>query len=186
MIRIKSADKFVISSQGDMGFELTSAIGAQIAEPDKMVIPILGEGSLQLNIQELQTIVHYNLPIKMLIFNNGTYGANKLTQTTMFSNIYGVDSSSGISFPSTEKIANAYGIKYVSAKTNSELETAMQIFFDCKSAIILEVFCCVQSRYPKLNGKLNKDGTFSNRPFEDMEPFMDRTEFEKEMIVKII
>ena len=68
MVNIKKNDNFIISSQGDMGFELTSAIGSQIAEPNKMVIPIFGEGSLQLNIQELQTIVHHKLPIKILIF----------------------------------------------------------------------------------------------------------------------
>jgi len=95
MVNIKSGDKFLHSSQGDMGFEMTSAIGAQIAEPDKMVIPILGEGSFQLNIQELQTIVQYKLPIKILLFNNGAYGAIQITQTNFFKNKFGVDYSSG-------------------------------------------------------------------------------------------
>ena len=186
MVKIKYGDKFIISSQGDMGFELTSAIGAQIAEPEKMVIPILGEGSFQLNIQELQTIIQYKLPIKILLFNNGAYGAIQITQTNFFKNKFGVDYSSGLSFPDTKKIANAYGIRYLSARKNEEVETSLQEFIDCKDAVIMEVFCCVQGRYPRLNAIKNDDGTFTNRPFEDMDPFMDREEFEKEMIVKMV
>jgi acetolactate synthase-1/2/3 large subunit len=186
MVNIKKDDKFIISSQGDMGFELTAAIGAQIAEPNKMVIPILGEGSLQLNIQELQTIIHYNLPIKILLFNNNSYGANVITQNLYFKNRYGSDSTSGISFPNTEKIAYAYGIKYLSARKNEEITKVLEEFINCKEAVIFEIFCCVQGRYPKLNSVRNEDGTFTSRPFEDMDPFMDREEFENEMIVKIV
>jgi len=186
MVNIKAGDKFIISSQGDMGFELTSAIGAQIAKPEKMVIPILGEGSFQLNIQELQTIVQYKLPIKILLFNNGAYGAIQITQTNFFKNKFGVDYSSGLSFPNTENIANAYGIKYISAKKNDDIETSLQEFIDCKDAVIMEVFCCVQGRYPRLNAIKNDDGTFTNRPYEDMDPFMDREELKNEMIVGIV
>ena len=186
MVNIKKDDKFIISSQGDMGFELTAAIGAQIAEPNKMVIPILGEGSLQLNIQELQTIIHYKLPIKILLFNNDSYGANVITQNLYFKNRYGSDSTSGISFPNTEKIAYAYGIKYLSARKNEEITKILEEFINCKEAVIFEIFCCVQGRYPKLNSVKNEDGTFTSRPFEDMAPFMDREEFENEMIVKIV
>jgi acetolactate synthase-1/2/3 large subunit len=186
MVRIKEGDKCIISSQGDMGFELPAAIGAQIANPDKMVIPILGEGSFQLNIQELQTIVQYKLPIKILVFNNGAYGAIQITQTTFFKNKFGVDYSSGLSFPNTKNIAYAYGIKYLSARKNEDITNVIKEFIECKEAIILEIFCCIQGRYPRLNALKNDDGTFTNRPFEDMDPFLSREEFEKEMIVKIV
>jgi acetolactate synthase-1/2/3 large subunit len=186
MAKIKEGDKFLISSQGDMGFELTASIGAQIAEPKKMVIPILGEGSFQLNIQELQTIIQYKLPIKILLFNNGAYGAIQITQTNFFKNKFGVDYSSGLSFPNTEKIANAYGINYLSAKKNEDIEKVFNDFISCKETVILEIFCCIQGRYPRLNAIKNDDGTFSNRPFEDMDPFLSREEFENEMIVKIV
>ena len=186
MVNIKKDDKFLHSSQGDMGFELPAAIGSQIAEPNKMIVTILGDGSFQLNIQELQTMIQYKLPIKILLFNNGAYGAIKITQTNFFKNKFGVDGSSGLSFPNTEKIANAYGIKYLSLKKNEEVEFIMKKFIECTETIILEVFCCIQSRYPRLNAIKNDDGTFTNRPFEDMDPFMDREEFEREMIVKIV
>ena len=186
MVKIKKNDKFLHSSQGDMGFEIPASIGAQIAMRDKMIITIVGEGSLQLNIQELQTIVHHKLPIKIFVSNNNAYGAIQITQTNFFKNKFGVDTSSGISFPSTEKIANAYGIKYLSVKKNEDVQDSIQQFLDCKETVILEVFTCVQGRYPRLNAIKNDDGTFTNRPFEDMDPFMDREEFKNEMIVKLV
>jgi len=186
MVKIKEGDKFIISSQGDMGFELPAAIGAQIAEPEKIVIPILGEGSFQLNIQELQTIVQYKLPIKILVFNNGAYGAIQITQTTFFKNKFGVDCSSGLSFPDTEKIALAYGLQYISARKNEDIAECLEKFINCKEAVIFEVFCCIQGRYPRLNAIKNDDGTFTNRPFEDMDPFLPRDEFADEMIVKMV
>lgn len=184
MVNIKKNDNFIISSQGDMGFELTSSIGSQIAEPNKMVIPIFGEGSLQLNIQELQTIIHHKLPIKILIFNNNAYGANFITQNLYFKNLVGTNPESGISFPNTEKISNAYGIKYMSIHTNDQLDTIFKAFLNTNDAVICEVFCCIQQRIPKLSSVKNEDGTFSSRPYEDMEPFMPRDEFALEMIVK--
>ena len=186
MINIKKNDKFIISSQGDMGFELTSSIGAAIADKSKIIYPILGEGSFQLNIQELQSIVHYKLPVKILLFNNGAYGAIQITQTNFFKNKYGVDESSGLSFPDAQKIANAYGIHYLSVNKNENVENIMDQFINYEGSIILEIFCCIQGRYPRLNAIKNDDGTFTNRPFEDMDPFMDREELKNEMIVKMV
>jgi acetolactate synthase-1/2/3 large subunit len=186
MVNIKENDKFIISSQGDMGFELPASIGSQIAEKNSMVIPIFGEGSFQLNIQELQTIVEYKLPIKILIFNNSSYGAIEITQKNFFKAKFGVDKSSGLSFPDTKKIANAYGINYMSVSKNENIAESINKFLEYKNTIILEVFCCIQGRVPRLNAIKNEDGTFTNRPFEDMDPFLNRDEFNKEMIVKII
>jgi acetolactate synthase-1/2/3 large subunit len=142
MVNVKKGDKFIISSQGDMGFELPASIGSQIAEPSKMVVPIFGEGSFQLNIQELQTIVQYKLPIKILLFNNGAYGAIEITQKNFFKAKFGVDYSSGLSFPDSEKIANAYGIKYLSVSKNENIEHSIQDFLSYNQGpIILEIFC---------------------------------------------
>ena len=186
MVKIKQNDNFIISSQGDMGFELTAAIGASVAEKNKIVIPIFGEGSLQLNIQELQTIVHNKFPIKILIFNNNAYGANVITQNLYFKSLYGSNKESGISFPNTKKIVEAYGIKYVSVRKNEDLNSVFTEFLNTNEAIICEVFCSIQQRIPKLSSIKNNDGTFTSRPYEDMEPFLSREEFENEMIVKII
>ena len=186
MVKVKKGDKFIISSQGDMGFEMTAAIGSVIAEKEKLVVPIIGEGSFQFNLQELQTIVHKKIPMKILIMNNNAYGANVITQNLYFKNKYGSDNESDLSFPSTEKIANAYGLEYISARKNEDLEEVFNQFLNSKNAIICEVFCCIQQRTPKLSSVKNDDGTFSSRPFEDMEPFLTREEFKEEMIVEII
>jgi acetolactate synthase-1/2/3 large subunit len=186
MVKIKKNDNFIISSQGDMGFELTAAIGSAVAEKEKIIIPIFGEGSLQLNIQELQTIIHNRFPIKIMIFNNNSYGANFITQNLYFKMLFGTNKDSGLSFPDTKKISEAYGIKYISISKNDELEENFSEFINFKETIICEVFCKIQQRIPKLSSVKNDDGTFTSRPFEDMEPFMDREEFKKEMIVKII
>ena len=187
MVNVKNGDKFIISSQGDMGFELPASIGAQIAEKEKLVIPIFGEGSLQLNIQELQTIIQYKLPIKILLFNNGSYGAIEITQKNFFNAKFGVDNNSGLSFPNSEKIAKAYGINYICINKNEEVDKGILDFLDYKEGpIMLEVFCCIQGRTPRLNAIKNDDGTFTNRPFEDMDPFLSREEFNEEMIVNIV
>lgn len=186
MANIKENDKFIISSQGDMGFELTASIGACIAEPNNLTIPIFGEGSLQFNIQELQTIVHHNFPIKIMITNNNCYGANFLTQNIYFGCKNGADKESGLSFPSTEKIANAYGIHYIRIEKNEDLEEKYKYFLSYNGPIICEIICKVQLRTPKISAFKNEDGTFTNRPLEDLEPFIDREEFKKEMIVDIV
>jgi len=183
---IKTNDLFILSSQGDMGFELPAAIGAQIANHNKTVISILGEGSFQLHIQELQTIVHLKLPIKILLFNNGGYGSIIITQQAFFKSKYGCDPESDLSFPDHERIALAYGIKYILLKNYNDVETKFKEFFDTQEAIILEIFCCIQTRVPKLSAFKNDDGTFTNRPLEDMEPFLSREEICKEMTIDMV
>lgn len=186
MIQIKENDRFIISSQGDMGFELPASIGCQIANPDKKVLCVVGDGSIQLNIQELQTIVQYKLPIKILLFNNSSYGAIAITQKGFFNTKFGVDIESGISFPDAKKICDAYGIKYIIIEKNNDISEKLYEFMNSDEAILCEIVCCIQPRCPKLNAKKNEDGTFTNKPLEDLEPFLDREEFQREMIVKIL
>lgn len=188
MIKIIKGDNFLISSQGDMGFELPAGIGSCIANMqtnnNNITIPVLGEGSLQLNLQELQTIVQYKLPIKLCVFNNNAYGAIQITQQNFFKNKFGVDVSSGLSFPNISKLAETYGIKYIQISKNEELEEKLLEFINYKEAVICEIISCVQIRYPKLSAFKNEDGSFTNRPYEDMDPFMSREELYSEMIVK--
>jgi len=186
MLNVKKDDIFIHSSQGDMGFEVPAAIGAKISYPEKCVVSILGEGSLQLNIQEIQTIIHNKVAVKILVFNNASYGANVLTQTNFFNKKAGCDSTSGISFPDTEKIARAYGIEYASVRKYEEMDQAFQSFLEYPGPVILEVFCCIQIRYPRVSAMKNEDGTFHNRPFEDMSPFLERDDLKNEMIVQMI
>lgn len=186
LLRVKRNDTFIWSGHGDMGTDLPMSIGSHIACPSKQFVLFTSEGTFQFNIQELQTIVHHGFPIKIIVFNNASYGAIEITQTTFFKKKFGVDISSGLSFPDTSKIANAYGIKYMSTRENDDLERAIDEFVKEEGTVIFEIFCCIQNRYPKLSAVKNADGSFTSRPFEDMEPFMSREEFFSEMIVKPI
>jgi acetolactate synthase-1/2/3 large subunit len=186
LVNIKKNDTFIWSGHGDMGTDLPMSIGAHIADPSKHFVLFTSEGTLQFNIQELQTIVHHKLPLKIVVFNNASYGAIEITQKTFFNNKFGVDVVSGLSFPDTGKIAAAYGIKYMKANVNDELDDAFAKFIEHDETVILEVFCCLQVRYPRMSSVKNADGSFTSRPFEDMDPFLPRDEFYREMIVKPI
>jgi acetolactate synthase-1/2/3 large subunit len=186
LVNIKKNDVFIWSGHGDMGTDLPMSIGSHLADPSKAYILFTSEGTLQFNIQELQTIVHHNLPIKIIVFNNASYGAIEITQKTFFGNKFGVDQSSGLSFPDTGKIAAAYGIQYMSVREKADLEDAIDRFTKTTGPVIFEIFVCIQTRVPKLSSRRNEDGSFTSLPFEDMEPFLSREEFNAEMIVPIL
>lgn len=184
MFRVKSGDTFVFNGQGDMGPDLPASIGAYLAAPEKPVFTIVGEGAFQFNLQELQTIVHHAMPIKMIVFNNASYGAIEITQRANFKTLHGLNKESGVSFPDTGKIALAYGIPYIPVHTRDEIASALDAMSAEPGPVIVEIFCCVQGRYPKLSARKLPDGSFTSLPFEDMEPFLPREEFYTEMIVK--
>jgi acetolactate synthase I/II/III large subunit len=185
MINIKKDDIYVLpANQYDMGPDLPMSIGSHVARPEMPLFIFTGEGTFQFNIQELQTIVHHKFPLKIIVFNNSTYGAIEISQQTFFKAKFGVDKGSGISFPDTEKIAGAYGISYVCVSANENLPSAISDMILAPGPVIFEIFCCLQSRFPKLSAKKNEDGTFTSLPYEDMEPFLPRDEFRQEMLVK--
>jgi acetolactate synthase-1/2/3 large subunit len=186
LVNIKTDDVFIWSGHGDMGTDLPMSIGSHLSDPLKTYVLFTSEGTLQFNIQELQTIVHHKLPIKIIVFNNASYGAIKITQKTFFSNKFGVDESSGLSFPDTEKVATAYGIPYIGIREKENLDAGIDEFLRTTGPVIFEIFVCVQNRIPKLSARKNEDGSFTSLPFEDMEPFLSREEFHAEMIVPTI
>jgi acetolactate synthase-1/2/3 large subunit len=183
LVNIKKDDVFIWSGHGDMGTDLPMSIGSHLADPLKTFVLFTSEGTLQFNIQELQTIVHHKLPLKIIVFNNASYAAIEITQKTFFSNKFGVDQPSGLSFPDTGKIAGAYGIEYISVREKVDLEGAINQFLKTTGPVIFEIFVCIQTRVPKLSSRKNEDGSFTSLPFEDMEPFLSREEFRSEMII---
>lgn len=122
-----------------MGYGLPAAIGASFATNKKRVILLDGEGGFQLNIQELQTIIHHKLPIKMFILNNNAYLAIKITQTNYFKKLGGIDPKTGVSFPSLKKIALAYGIPYFRTTAKSRLDKDIQTTLKKKGAVIHDI-----------------------------------------------
>ncbi len=171
---LKRGDRFIMSSHGDMGFEIPCGIGCAI-QSNKQVYVIVGDGAFQLNLQELQTIQTYNLQVKILYFDNGGYGAIQITQDTNFKRRFGTD----VKTPNIRKICYAYGMKYFMAH---ELDAMLEY----KGPCLIDVPCRLQQRYPRLSNQMKPDGTFDNRPLEDMWPFLDREQFCANMCIKQI
>ena len=154
---------------------------------DKELILITGDGSIQMNLQELQTIVHHNADIKIFLINNEGYHSIRQTQTKFFGDkpLVGIGPDSGdLSFPSMEKIANAYGINYISAKTNSEIADAVKNTFKAEGPVICEAFVTTDQNFePKSSGKQLPDGRMVSPPLEDLVPFLSDEEMDENMIV---
>ena len=146
-----------------MGYGLPAAIGACFANERKPIVCIEGDGSIQMNIQELQTIIHHKLPIKMFVINNDAYLSIKATQDNYFnSNYVGTNTESGVSLPDLKKISNAYGISYENIKNNNEIDEKIQKVLDHNDGpIICEVYTYPKEKHePKVVAKIKEDGTF--------------------------
>lgn len=177
--------KFIMNSAtGDMGSEVPGALGIHFTGLYDNVVCVVGDGSFMFNLQELQTISHHKTNIKIVIMNNGGYESIRVSQKNYFGNLLGTDASNGLSFPSFDKVAEAFNVGYSLfdgdfKKLSEDLNTR-----GCK---IIEVICTSQDRHPKLSSKRDEEtGQFVSRPLEDMFPFIDREVFKDEMIVDII
>ena len=153
----------LITNKGSapMGQGLPYVIGASKVKGSKWVC-LEGDGSLHLNIQELQTIKHYNLPIKLILLNNDGYLSIKLSQKSFFNNRYvASEKNSGVSFPNFEKIIKAYDIPYCSIKTNRDIQPTLNQFLQQDGPCVCEVFTDPDEYHePKVIAKLDKDGKF--------------------------
>ena len=186
--KTKKGQRFFTSSgHASMGFGLPGAIGACIANNRKKTICISGDGGLQMNIQELQTLVHYNLPIILFVLNNNGYLTIKLMQQAHFGKYVGSDKSSGVSCPDIIKVANAYGIKTERITNNDELHSKIDAILSEPGPFVCEIMMPEdQALIPKLASTKRQDGSFESRPLEDLYPFLDRDEFLENMIIKHI
>ena len=172
------------SSQAEMGFTIPACIGAAFAK-DGDVIGVTGDGSFMMNLQELQTISHYDLPIKLFVWNNEGYLSIRTTQKKFFDGReIGTDVSSGVSIPNIKYVVKSFGLEYVRCDAD-ELEGSIKYALNYPGPIVCEVFCeRWQEVVPTLMGKKNEDGTITAKPLEDMYPFLSREEFYDNMIVE--
>lgn len=188
-IMLKDKQRYITSGgQAEMGYTLPASVGVCFSRDKREVVGITGDGSFQMNIQELQTIVHYKLPIKLFVWNNNGYSSIKETQDKFFNGRrIGTDPSTGVSFPSIKKIAKAYGIKYVCIDGYDDMDEKILKILKSKTAVLCEVICDdTQKVSPCSASKVNADGTIQALPLEDMYPFLDRQEFNENMIIKPI
>ena len=185
---IKGKNRYITSSaQAEMGFTIPACIGAAFAG-SPCVIGVTGDGSFQMNLQELQTIKHHQLPIKLFVWNNGGYLSIRTTQKKFFEGReIGTDEDSGVSFPDLVRVAYAYDMDYIKVSDYDSLTPALQTIFANDDPMIIEVMCQKwQEVIPTLQGRKNPDGTISAPPLEDMYPFLSREEFCDNMIVETV
>lgn len=180
--RIKSKQRlFTNSGCAAMGYGFPAAIGACIARKGDRVICIDGDGSFQMNIQELQTVVYNRLNIKIIILNNNGYHSIRQTQNNLFHPpLIGVCDGNGLSFPNMEKIAYAYDVPYRRIEKIDNIETAIRESLEGNGPMIIEaILDPEQSFEPKLSSKVLPDGTIVSPPLDDMYPFLPKSEYEE-------
>lgn len=173
-------------SQGAMGFSLAAAMGAYCATGEQ-TISVNGDGSIMMNLQELWTVHHYNIPIKILIANNNCYAVIRKRQRDLFRRrTIGTDASNGVSCPSFKKVADTFGIPYVRVDTGTELEEKIQSVFQREGSVICEIMCVEDQPYLHSSFTRGQSGRIVRRPLEDQSPFMDRELFLGEMVIEPI
>lgn len=173
-----------------MGYDLPAAIGVARCCPDKRIILITGDGSIQMNLQELQTIKHNKLNIKIFLINNDGYHSIRQSQSNFFKGrpLVGIGPESGdLSFPDFKKIAYAYDYPFTRCTSNKGLARAINWALNNDGYCIAEFMVDPAQKFePKSSSKVLPDGTIYSPPLEDLAPFLPREELEKNMIIPII
>lgn len=183
---IKEGQRFIVNSgNASMGFGLPASIGACYEAKGRNVICLEGDGSIMMNIQELQTIKHNNLPIKLFVINNNGYSSIRQTQRNFFNgNMTGSGVDSGVSVPDFVKIGEAFGINSVRIFNPVTMEEDIKKVLDYNGAILCEVMTEEEYAFaPKLSSRKLEDGTMISASLEDMYPFLPREEFEENLLI---
>lgn len=188
---IKRGTRFIINSAiASMGYGLPAAIGLCAAGGGKSTVCMEGDGSIMMNLQELQTIVTNRLPIKVFLINNSGYHSIRLTQNNLFKDRckVGIGPESGdLSFPEFRKIAEAFGYPYYSAHSNAEMKDAVAKALTEPGYAFCEIFTdTAQVWEPKSATKRLPDGTLVSPPLEDLAPFLPREELAKNMYIPML
>lgn len=174
------------SGSAPMGFDLPAVLGAWYAGDTKRerIVCITGDGSLQMNLQELQTLLTHRIPVKLFVLNNDGYHSIRQTQNAYFSDsMVGFEPSNGVEMPNLRKIAEAYGFRYVGINSFSECASLIPVVLTGSDAVFCEVFIDkTQNFEPKLASKRLEDGRMVSSPLEDMYPFLDPNELADNMI----
>lgn len=174
---------FANSGDASMGYDLPAAIGAAVARGGKRVICLAGDGSLQLNIQELQTIVHNQLPVKLFVLNNKGYLSIRLSQRNMFKRLTGEGEESGVSFPDIVKVAEAYGIPALRIDYQT-LDAGIQKTLETSGPIVCDVLLDPEQPFePRVSARQLPNGQMVSSNLEDMSPFLGDQEFAENMLV---
>ncbi|MDR0952716.1 MAG: thiamine pyrophosphate-binding protein [Elusimicrobiota bacterium] len=181
---VKSQKQRMFSNSGDasMGYGLPAAIGAALAA-SRNVYCLEGDGSIMMNLQELQTVKNYNLPIKIFILNNNGYISIKQTQKNFFKRLCACGKSGGVIMPDFTALAKTLGLPAVKISRNKNLKTVLKNILAKSGPLVCEVMLEEDYTFsPKLSAKKLPDGTMVSPSLEDMSPFLSKEEFESNII----
>ena len=170
-----------------MGYDLPAAIGAYKSMKAKRLICITGDGSIQMNIQELQTIIEEKMNIKIFVLNNKGYHSIRQTQQNYFpDNVIGCGTESGLSFPEITKLANVYGFQSRTIRNHSEMRSLILETLEIQGPQLCEVILDLHQQFaPKLSSRKLPDGRMVSSPLEDLFPFLPREEFKQNMLIPL-
>ena len=184
-IGIKKENQRIVANNncGSMGADLPEAIGAAVASK-REIICLTGDGSIMMNLQELQTIHHYGLPVKVVVFSNDGYNAIRQTSKNFFNcKLIGCTPETGVSFPEFSDVSKTFGFDYMLCEKNADLDKCLSEFFGKKGNILLEIKQRLDDPItPKVMSRMNEDGSFATPSLEDMAPFLSREEHDELML----
>ena len=189
-LRPKGGQRVIVNSgTAGMGYDLPAAIGAACARrsgssTSRRVVCLAGDGSIQMNVQELATLAYYELPIKVFVFNNGGYLSIRQTQDTLFAGArFGESSATGVGLPPMVAVAGAFGIKAARVDSHSRLPAAIAVTLATDGPSLLDVVMDAEQAFaPKVIAERRPDGRIVSKPLEDMYPWLDRDELRDNMI----
>jgi len=184
-LKLKKGQRLMTSTGlGEMGYGLPGALGASFASNRGEVMCLNCDGGMMMNLQELQTVAHHQLPIKLFIFNNDGYLMIKHTQKALFKGrAAGTDLKSGVSCPDFSALAAAFKFKSFQIRTWEDFDNVIPQVQEFDGPVICEVFMHPQQLFvPKLSLAIQKDGTLISPPLEDLSPFISRDELKQNML----
>ena len=172
------------SGCASMGYDLPAAVGAAFGSGGQRIVCLAGDGSIQMNLAELQTIALHELPIKLFVLNNQGYHSIRQTQQNYFpDNLIGCGPDSGLFFAPFDKLADACGFGYHAARTVAEMDDALRQTLAGDGPQMCEVFLDLSQQFaPKVSSKKLDDGRMVSAPLEDMAPFLSREELASNLI----
>ena len=174
---------FTNVNYGSMGWDVPAAIGAAVARPGRRTVLVTGDGSFQFNSQELQTISHYGLDLRIFLLNNAGYASIRAMQQTHFAGrLVGADVSSGVSNPDFRALAHAYRLRYTSIRSHPDLSSGLREALEGNGPVLCEVHINpAQERSPRVMSQRREDGTMASGTLQNMYPFLPADEVAHQM-----
>ena len=187
--RTKAGQRFITNSNtASMGFDLPAVVGISRAEPGRTIVCVTGEGSLMMNLQELQTLRQNKIPFRLFVINNEGYHSVRQTQSGFFkTSLVGVGEESGdLSFPDLGQLAPAFGLSYYACHEPENLKSTIRRALMSGESCICEIFVTKkQFTEPKISSRKLEDGSMVSAPLEDMYPFLSREELAENMFIEL-